>query len=831
MMKELLKNLMLTVLLVATSATFSQASFNFTGKPTEFHPDGTLATSAPISFVMSNVPNDTDNIIRLRLYLYANGISTTDASGNPVDDGITWSTTTDKNNYYLGLINDADVNNGFYRTETIDNGNGTFTKTYTIFNVSNNGSGDTYRNGGIDDGAYYAPIIILINANGQPRYNTNGDLGTGNGNDPLIVDQATLDQSPDEIAAHLAFSYYPPEENETTGNGEFPHILANSSIDLLGTGDGSGKQNQIITFDTVGKKSTTDAPFNVSASSTSGLTDIFYSVTSGPATINGSTVTLNGTVGTVTLKAEQAGNADFNAAETFQQFEVIDLSTFSPSISTPLTEDYPLEMPAFYAYPIYVTSAIEEADLITINNIEITVDETPIAVTSKNNLHYALWTPTSYGSHTIKITAYGSNGVNTTITKTIQVTDVINTQNVKTMDDVIIEYNTTNSRNFYGTFTMPQHVGSYNQIIANLLVECPSTTGDCDNWDRRAFIDVMGPDRNWIQIIRYVTPFGVGCSHTIDLTDYASLLQGEVQFRMFIDTWGTGGWQISLDFDFNKGTPQYLYSKVDELWDGNWDLGNPDDLQPVPVANYTYDANILSSHLRLSNTGHGWGSNNSQNAAEFYHATNYIDIDGVQNYEQNLWNTCNPNPDGCSPQGGTWTYNRAGWCPGSIAPPDIVDMTSQISKGSVNFSYRFDPTYVDYCHPNNPDCVTGVTCTDCNDGYKAQYYIDGQLINFSNTPLLQVSLDVEEVNNTANYKFLAHPNPSNGIFHISSTGTMGKSVMHVVSVSGEILKTYYFNSSEEINNTTFNLSSLAKGLYFVTIENNAGQGNLKLIIK
>uniref|UniRef100_UPI0040475D71 T9SS type A sorting domain-containing protein n=1 Tax=Mariniflexile sp. TaxID=1979402 RepID=UPI0040475D71 len=833
MMKKLLKNLTLMVLLVVTAISFGQdlANFDFTGKPAEFHPDGTLATSAPISFVLSNIPNNADNIIRLRLYLYENGISTTDTNGNPVDDNISWSATNDKNNYYLGLLNDADINNGFYRTETVDNGDGTFTKTYTIFNVSNNGSGDTYRNGGIDDGSYYAPIVILINANGQPRYNSNGDLGTGNGTKPLIVDQATLDQSPDEIAAHLAFSYYPPEENETIGNGEFPHILANSSIDLFGNGDGSGKQNQIITFDTVGKKSTTANPFDVSATSTSGLTDITYSVESGPATINGNTVTLDGNIGIVTLKAQQAGNADFNVAETFQQFEVIDVSTFSPAISTRLTEDYAIEMPSFYAYPIYITSAIEEADLITIDNIEVMVDGSPIAVTGENNLHYALWTPDAYGSHTINITAYGSNGVNTTITKTIQVTNVISSQNVKTMEDAVIEINTQPRQWHYGTYKMPQHIGSYNKIIGNLLVECPSTTGDCDDWDRRAFIDVMGPDGNWIQIIRYITPYGVGCSHAIDLTDYTSLLQGEVEFRMYIDTWGTGGWQISLDFDFQQGTPQYLYSNVDELWDGAWDLGNPTNLQPVPVANYTYSSNILSSHLRLSTTGHGWGANNSQNAAEFYNATNYIDIDGVQSYTQNLWNTCNPNPDNCTGQKGTWYHSRAGWCPGAIAQPDIVDMTSQIAKGSVNFNYRFDPTYVDYCHPNNPNCITGVTCTDCNDAYKAQYYIDAQLINFSNTPLIQGTLDVEEINNTANYTLRAYPNPSNGMFHISSTGTIGKSVMHVVSVSGEILKTYYFDSSETLNNTTFNLSTLAKGLYFVTIENNAGQGNLKLIIK
>ncbi|ALJ05507.1 hypothetical protein APS56_10415 [Pseudalgibacter alginicilyticus] len=828
-MKKLLQNLMSTILFVSTTVAFGQASFNFINKPAEFHPDGTLAATEPMVFEFSNVPNDADNLISLRFYLYPNGLSTIDTAGNPIDDGVNWTGGDDKMNLLMGLLNDADVNNGFYKTETVDNGDGTFTKTYTVFNVSNDGTNDTYKNGGIVDGAHYAPIIRVIHANGQPRYNNSGQLGMGNGNNPLIVDQATLDQSPDIIATHFAFSYYPPEENDTTGNGEFPHITANASIDLVGSG--GDIEYQILTFNPVSKQATNADPFTVSATSSSGLTDITYSVESGPATINGNIVTLTGTVGTVTLKAAQAGNENYYPAQTFLQFEVIDLSTFSPIVSTRLTEDYPIEMPAFYAYPIYVTSEIEEADFITINSIEITVDGTAIPVVSENNLHYALWTPDTYGSHIINITAYGSNGVNTTITKTIEVTDVIATQNVQTIKDAIIEINSTIRQWHYGTYTMPQHIGSYDQIIGNLLVECPSISGGCDDWDRRAFIDVMGPDGNWIQIIRYITPYGVGCNHTIDLTDYASLLQGEVEFRMYIDTWGTGGWQISLDFDFHQGTPQYLYSNVDELWDGSWDLGNPNDLQPVPIANYTYNNNVLSSHLRLSTTGHGWGSNNSQNAAEFYNATNYIDVDGVLNYTQNLWNNCDPNPDNCTGQRGTWYHSRAGWCPGAIAHPDIVDMTSHIVNGTVDFSYRFDPTYIDFCHPNNPECITGVTCSDCNDAYKAQYYIDAQLINFSNTPLIQGTLDIEEINNVADYKLQAYPNPSNGIFKISTSATIGKSVMQIVTISGEVLKTYYFDSAEELNNYTFNLSSIAKGLYFVSIENNAGQGNLKLIMK
>jgi hypothetical protein len=74
---------------------------------------------------------------------------------------------------------------------------------------------------------------------------------------------------------------------------------------------------------------------------------------------------------------------------------------------------------------------------------------------------------------------------------------------------------------------------------------------------------------------------GLACDHELDVTDYSSLLQGQVEFRVFIDTWGTGGWQLTLDIDYTVGTPTFPYSTVTETWDGSYSFGNPANLQPV----------------------------------------------------------------------------------------------------------------------------------------------------------------------------------------------------------------------------------------------------------
>lgn len=81
--------------------------------------------------------------------------------------------------------------------------------------------------------------------------------------------------------------------------------------------------NQSITFDVITDKVVNHPPFTISANATSGLS-VSYSVVSGPATINGDTVTLTGNIGAVTLRARQLGNNQFApASDVLRSFEVV----------------------------------------------------------------------------------------------------------------------------------------------------------------------------------------------------------------------------------------------------------------------------------------------------------------------------------------------------------------------------------------------------------------------------------------------------------------------------------------------------------------------------
>ncbi|MFT5104212.1 MAG: hypothetical protein ACI86C_001876 [Candidatus Latescibacterota bacterium] len=593
----------------------------------------------------------------------------------------------------------------------------------------------------------------------------------------------------------------------------------------------TGQNNQLISFDAIPFKATDSDPFDLVASSNSGLA-VTFAIVSGPATVSGNTLTLTGAPGIVEVRASQAGDGSYYPTERIRSFEVLDLALFFPDATTRLVDTYPLEMPNLTPYAIYVASSIDIPDgLAEIQQVDVEVGGQTYTATEGGGFYYYMWTPDSYGTHTVDIKAIATNGNVTTVTRNVEVTNTVSSQTVASLEDVVIEFGGANSRWYYGSYTLPQSVGAYNNINASLIVECPSISGGCDDWDRWAHIDVKGPDGNWIQVIRYITPYGVACDHELDVTDYMSLLQGEVEFRVFIDTWGTGGWQLSLNFDYNQGTPDYLYSKVVEVWDGSYSFGDPANLQPVEAYTAELLSPLSSSHLRISNTGHGWGGNNTGNAAEFFNATHFIDVNAVETFTQHLWNDCNPNPDGCTGQQGTWQYSRAGWCPGAISVPDTYDLTPYIGS-NFDLDYRFHPSYQDNCHPNNPNCVSGMTCADCNDGYNPVYFVDTHLINRGHLPMAYGDyLGVESFDNIDNFDLVVYPNPAKGFFQLATSNFDGQTRVTVHTIDGLNVKAYYFDSSTELNNYTFNLSGLSSGVYFINLEYGTGTGVARIVLE
>ena len=284
-----------------------------------------------------------------------------------------------------------------------------------------------------------------------------------------------------------------------------------------------------------------------------------------------------------------------------------------------------------------------------------------------------------------------------------------------------------NNRTATVVVQFPTEEAEYSSITMSVELECPN--GGCDPWDRKAKISVNHLDQ-WVEIGRYVTPYGIECGWDIDVTDYRSLFKGEVQLQSFIDTWVQPGWLVSIEFDFVSGSYEYPYTVVRNLW--NYDrLVYGDPTIPIDIAtiNEYLPNDTEEAYIRITTTGHGQG--NTENAAEFSDKRHNIFINGETAYIHDFWRSdCEFNQ--CSPQNGTWQYDRAGFCPGDkVSAQNFGVLDFSMPGNAIQLNYELED-YTNLCSPNNSSCLNGVTCTSCNYNNTGHtepfYYIGSQLI-------------------------------------------------------------------------------------------------------
>ncbi|HNO05048.1 MAG TPA: discoidin domain-containing protein [Flavobacteriales bacterium] len=615
----------------------------------------------------------------------------------------------------------------------------------------------------------------------------------------------------------------------SNNNGTQHAMLAELQLtEYVGSGCGAtGQNNQFVSVDPVPLQETNGPDITLNGTASSGL-PLTWSVLSGPATVVGNTLSLTGAAGTVVVKAEQPGDATWYAASATTSFNVIDLSTYYPDVSIKLTEDFPVQMPALMPYRLYANASILHPEYLSIATVTFNVDGTTIPSEFVDGSYQAWWTPSTYGPFSVTMSAAANTGNVTDTTVSVTVSNTIADQTVATFDGDVIDMGTIGSQWFYGTYTLPQSVGAYEQIIAHFDVTCPSVPGGCDDWDRLAWIQFKAPNGQWMELIRYITPYGRACSHTVDVTDFASLLQGNIEVRMFIDTYGTGGWKLDLDLEYKAGTPTFPYTTVQEVWQGSFPFGDPANLQPMDTVSLTPSWNASACALRLVTTGHGWGDNNSGNAAEFYHAQHELQVDDAFAYQQDLWTNCSPNPDGCQPQSGTWQYDRAGWCPGTIPQPGHYDLTAYMSAAPFDLAYIFQPSYQDLCHPNNPDCISGTTCPDCGAGYNPFYRVSGYFISKGTQP---ISIGMAEQNANDAGTLWVYPNPADDRFQVVATGMEGPGRVRVIAATGAEVLQWRFNHANTLAARSFSSEALNAGVYTVVVESTSARQVDRLVVR
>lgn len=194
---------------------------------------------------------------------------------------------------------------------------------------------------------------------------------------------------------------------------------------------------------------------------------------------------------------------------------------------------------------------------------------------------------------------------------------------------------------------------------------------------------------NPYELGRYITPYGNGLSlgngfkWVFDVSDYRMLLKDSVHLS-------AGNWQelLDLSFDMIEGTPPRDPIAIKNLWRGYPAYNNNIENFLTPMKIKIPD-NAINTRIKMRPTGHGFGGN--ENCSEFCAKNHMITVNGIERFRKLVWKEdCGRNP--VYPQGGTWVYSRANWCPGDDVPTYNFELTPYVTPGdSVILDYNVDP--------------------------------------------------------------------------------------------------------------------------------------------
>ena len=360
-------------------------------------------------------------------------------------------------------------------------------------------------------------------------------------------------------------------------------------------------------------------------------------------------------------------------------------------------------------------------------------------------------------------------------------------------------------------------------------IGCPAA--GCDPWDRIGSIKLYKDTLTNYELARVITPYNIvgsgypgQCVFVFDVTDYMPILHDTVRLGSYIESsiGGTRGWLVTVKFAYIEGEIQNKPFKIINLWQNSHVIYGDPAIPPedfLTPQNVMIDAQTSKAKVRITTTGHGQG--NTDNAAEFSFKVHSL-IVGSNTFDHALWRgDCNVNP--CSPQGGTWQYARAGWCPGASVIPFETDATNSVTPGqNVVIDYNLQQ-YENFCRPSNPNCVPGQTCGDCNynnNGHTEPHYtIEGQLILYKPNPFASVEILSSEVPSNFNLE-QNYPNPFNPSTKIKFDLSKSSNVkLAVYDVQGKLVQTLVEgNLTAGSYQTEWTAKNNPTGIYFYRLE-------------
>jgi N-acetylneuraminic acid mutarotase len=206
----------------------------------------------------------------------------------------------------------------------------------------------------------------------------------------------------------LAVSFTSSNTDVATISGTTVTIVAGGTTIITATQDGDAtydpaaaikqtltvsKFSQSITFNALPDKIVTDDPFDLTATTSSGLTVTYTSSNTDVATISGATVTIVGG-GTTTITSKQDGNGTYGPATPVEQALTVtklDQTIAFTAISERLTTDEPFQLSASATSSLAITYTSSNTDVATIAGDMVTIvgaGTTTVTANQPGNNHF-----------------------------------------------------------------------------------------------------------------------------------------------------------------------------------------------------------------------------------------------------------------------------------------------------------------------------------------------------------------------------------------------------------------------------------------------------------
>lgn len=301
-----------------------------------------------------------------------------------------------------------------------------------------------------------------------------------------------------------------------------------------------------------------------------------------------------------------------------------------------------------------------------------------------------------------------------------------------------------------------------------------------------------------LEIMSFVTPYGInldlgieGKAWYFDVTDFLPSLKGNK--KITLERGGQNQEEMDIQFLFIVGTPVRDVIDIQQIW-------KADSRSYTQILSNEFFAprtiilpnGATQFKLRSAITGHG-------QEGEFIPRTHFLNVNnGMATYARQVWKECSENP--IYPQGGTWIYDRAGWCPGMATDVEEIDITPLVTGPTITVDYG----------------LNGASGT-------SNYIVSNQLVSYGSPNFIKDARisKVISPNNTAEFQ-RENPMCDNPRIEIENTGS---------SIITSAVITYWINNSS--TPLTFNWTGSLDFLQKATINlpvtqafwTSAGQNN------